>query len=196
MARLPKDPRVKQYATAAGISPRTAQDHRQKNDPRWLEFIGGNLADVDLIVQVIAETAVVDGKSKELAMMDAAFETWQAIETKKREAINRSRADSLPALCKAEMESQESFRKAKRAWESAEVARGGIILRSDLKGYHRALQSIRQVIEKAPGELGARANPMDKAFGILAVREWIETRFIREVEAADVELVKLAGDYE
>ena len=149
-----------------------------------------------IIVQAISETAVVAGKTKELAMMDAAFETWQAIEGKKREAINRSRAEHLPALCKAEMESQESFRKAKRAWEASEIARGGIILRSDLKGYQRALQSIRQVIEKAPGELGARANPMDKNFGIVAVREWIETRFSREVEAAFSEIEKLKNPHE
>jgi hypothetical protein len=191
MARLPKDPRVDAYAIETGISKRTAQDHRKKNDPRWLEFIGGDLDDVEVIVKSIAETAIVAGKTKARAMMDAAFETWQAIETKKRDAINRSRAMDLPSLCKAEMEAQESFRKAKRAFEADELARGGIIMRSDLDGYQKALLGIRRVLEKMPAEVGPRSNPADKQFGILAAREWLEHRFLKEYDAATHEIFKL-----
>lgn len=191
MARLPKDPRVNQYSSSAGIPLRTAQDHRRKNDRRWLAFIGQDLEQVDEMVKAIAETAIVAGKTKEQAMMDSAFETWQAIDGLKRIAANKGRAEQLPSLCKAVGDAQKSFVEAKRYHIAAELARKNIYTGEDLKGYERAARSLRQVMEKMPGEAGARANPMDKGFGIKALNEWLETRLLPELIAQDLELEKL-----
>lgn len=125
-------------------------------------------------------------------MEQAALETWKAIKEFQNRAIQAADFVLAASVGKPEMDAQESYRKAKRAREQAQVKAGLLIEAASLSPVRQALNGVARLLNNAPAELGPRANPADAAFGQEAVREWLRTRFNPQLAEVVREISELA----
>lgn len=199
---------VKAYAEANEISLRTAQRHRSGNAPAWEEFVKGRAVAavrtsapaqveeaIDGAAELLIETDLLpEGLSPEEAMEAAALKTWQAIKEFQNHAIAAKDLALAASLAKPEMDAQESYRKARKAREAAQVAAGALIPAGAMGPVKKALEGVARLLNGAPMELGPRVNPPDAAFATEAVREWLRDRFNPQLAEVVKELRALAPD--
>ena len=197
---------VKAYAAARNISLRTAQLHRQKRDPLFLEFLArqANTA-VRTAVAPVRNISPVDSLNatpppafedqgddleKSRRMEKEAYQFWQSVAATYGEYL-ASRDINATHWSRAEKDAQESYRKAKRARETAEIAVGRLVPASQIADLRRRfIQPIRAVLANMPSEVGPRANSFDPAFGIQACQEWLRSRFTPQLAAVEREFAK------
>lgn len=201
---------VKAYALARNISLRTAQLHRQKRTPEYLEFMSRqatnavktaalpsrNISSPDLPNATPPPSFEDSGDDLEKAkrMESEAFQFWQSVAATYGELL-ASRDLNATHWSRAEKDTQESYRKAKRHRETAEIAAGRLVPSSQIADLRRRfIQPLRAVLANMPSEVGPRANSFDPAFGIQACQEWVRTRFTPQLEAAAKEFSKYDGE--
>ena len=202
---------VKAYASSRNISLRTAQLHRQRRDPLFLEFMARQANTAIRTAAAPARTISIseipnatpsfhedtgDDLEKARRMEREAYQFWQSVAATYGELL-ASRDINATQWSRAEKDAQESYRKAKRARETAEIAAGRLVPASQIADLRRRfIQPIRAVLANMPSEVGPRANSFDPAFGIQACQEWIRTRFTPQLEAAVKEFSKYDGEPE
>jgi hypothetical protein len=197
---------VKAYATARNISLRTAQLHRQRRDPLFLEFLSRQAntairtaaAPVRQIstpesfnaTPVASFEDTGDDLEKARRMEKEAYQFWQSVAATYGELL-ASRDINATQWSRAEKDAQESYRKSKRARETAEIAAGRLVPASQIADLRRRfIQPIRSVLANMPSEVGPRANSFDPAFGIQACQEWLRNRFTPQLAAVEKEFSK------
>jgi hypothetical protein len=197
---------VKAYASARNISLRTAQLHRQRRDPLFLEFLSRQAntavrtatAPVGKISssETFKATPVTqfedsgDDLEKARRMEREAYQFWQSVAATYGELL-ACRDINATQWSRAEKDAQESYRKSKRARETAEIAAGRLVPASQIADLRRRfIQPIRAVLANMPSEVGPRANSFDPAFGIQACQEWLRSRFTPQLAAVEKEFSK------
>jgi len=205
---------VKAYAAARKLSLRTAQLHRQKRTPEYLEFMArqanhavrATSAPVPKIpfsdsfnatqpapIAPIPFQESGDDLEKARRMESEAYQFWQSVAATYGELLS-IRDLNATHWSRAEKDAQESYRKAKRARETAEIAAGRLVPASQIADLRRRfIQPIRSVLANMPSEVGPRANSFDPSFGIQACQEWLRSRFTPQLEAAVREFAKYEG---
>jgi len=131
-----------------------------------------------------------DDLEKARRMEREAYQFWQSVAATYGELL-ASRDINATQWSRAEKDAQESYRKAKRARETAEIAAGRLVPASQIADLRRRfIQPIRAVLANMPSEVGPRANSFDPAFGIQACQEWLRSRFTPQLAAVEKEFSK------
>jgi hypothetical protein len=198
---------VKAYASSRNLSLRTAQLHRQRRDPHFLEFLSrqANTAvrTAAAPVRQISPSESLnatpplapfedsgDDLEKARRMEKEAYQFWQSVAATYGELL-ASRDINAPQWSRAEKDAQESYRKSKRARETAEITAGRLVPASQIADLRRRfIQPIRSVLANMPSEVGPRANSFDPSFGIQACQEWLRSRFTPQLAAVEKEFSK------
>jgi hypothetical protein len=137
-----------------------------------------------------------DDLEKAKRMEAEAFQFWQSVAATYGELL-ASRDLNATQWARAEKDAQESYRRAKRHRETAEISAGRLVPASQISDLRRRfIQPLRAVLANMPSEVGPRANSFDPAFGIQACQEWVRTRFTPQLESASREFSKYEGDPE
>jgi len=197
---------VKAYASARNISLRTAQLHRQRRDPLFLEFLSSQantaVRTAAAPVRQISPSESLnatpmapfedsgDDLEKARRMEREAYQFWQSVAATYGQLL-ASRDINATQWSRAEKDAQESYRKSKRARETAEISAGRLVPASQIADLRRRfIQPIRAVLANMPSEVGPRANSFDPAFGIQACQEWLRSRFTPQLAAVEKEFSK------
>lgn len=196
---------VRLYASERGWSIRTAQNHRKNNDPRWAEWYGNRLARqviaapekerTQAAVEAAKAAAAVDSAEYDLEeerMEAAALKNANNIQSLLDVATAAGDTVEIASLTKSHETALKVWQLTKKSAESARLASGKMLMVEQLDDFRKSLQALKSVLYKMPAELGGKANPMDRQFGIAACTEWLNTRFNDHFQAAEAEIQRLA----
>jgi hypothetical protein len=180
---------VKAFAEARGIKIRAAQVHRQKQSPEWIDFVQRRASGKVATVPTDLPAMDFDSSLSEEELIEkTAFENWKRIAS----ALAASPNDAnCAAMARGEQLAAESYRKAKRAREAAQVAAGKLVPVSVVMELRkRFIQPLRSLLENMPAEVGPRANSFDSTFAIQVCEEWLRNKFWPKLEEATMAFAK------
>lgn len=176
---------IRECARSYGVSDRSARAWRRTNDGRWLKFLSARAGSSLGQLEAAALRTDLENSTPE-AEEKAALRRFKLIEGEITKALDRGELSSIPTITKAAADSHKLLCQCREATEAWRVRSRDLIPAKEIAALREQyLYPTWTAISQLPEEIAAEANPADPSTAIVAIQNWLQTRFKKLFEAAE-----------